>query len=131
MAGVLLQSAGGPAATSPSATAYFNFVAAGGTNATEANTQQPSRSLGVYSNLNVRITSNDVGVSTLRFRMSSVSGSQAVSIAASTTGFFQDSVNTDAPTAGQLVNSMLTAGAGGTGILSRLNSVVFSAGNNN
>ena len=72
------------------------------------------RTPGTASLLTIRILTNDRGASTLKFRKTGVDGAQSVAITASTTGTFQDLVNTDAISSGDLLNWHLLTGAGGT-----------------
>src|SRR4051812_2560844 len=68
---------------------------------TEANTQLPIRVAGAFSKLYCRVSANaNTGTTVLRVRKAAANGNQSVSIASSTTGEFQDTVNTDTVTAG-------------------------------
>ena len=87
-----------------------------GTTATEANTQQPIQAAGTFNNMSVSVQTNTVnGTTTVRFRKGAANGNQTLTVSSSTTGHFQDLVNTDSVTAGNLVNySTVTAGTSGT-----------------
>src|SRR6266542_319419 len=90
----------------------------------EANTGYPTRTLGAYSLLSVRVPVNTaVAATTWTLRVNSADGNEVVSVTALTTGEFIDSVNTDSPTAGQIIAVVSTAAS--TAEISVL-SVVFT-----
>lgn len=95
---------------------------------TEANAQITYRSGGVFSNLSINILTNDRGTSTYRTRKNAGNGSMVVSITG--TGEFEDTVNTDAVTAGEEWNYSMVTGAGGTVFTYRIASVIFNATTN-
>jgi hypothetical protein len=84
---------------------------------TEATGAYTFRTAATLSDLHVSCNTNTVlAASTVYSRIAGASGNLTVSIPASTTGIYDDAVNTDAVAIGQTVNSMITAGAGGTSI---------------
>lgn len=85
------------------------------------------RSPGVYSNAYVRVITNDRGVSTWTVRKNLANGNESVSIGASTTGEFQDSVNTDTVSAADTFNFRLSTGAGGTAFIISTAGISFAA----
>lgn len=87
-----------------------------GPTAAEAGVQAPSRSAGTFSKLYIRVTANDrTATSTLTFRNAGVDGSQQVSIGAGLTGEFMDSSGSDVVAGtGELLNTKLIVGSGGT-----------------
>lgn len=100
-------------------TATRNFRLSAGarisTSGTEANRQTLYRTAGTIRRLYTKILTNDhTGSSTLRSRINSVNGNLLCSIPASTTGEFEDLVNSDAIAVADLVNVQLLIGAGGT-----------------
>lgn len=71
----------------------------------------PQRTLGTYSNLYVNVsTSTSSGIYTVRLRVATANGNLALSVPNNSTGEFQDIVNTDSPTAGQIVCASGTSG---------------------
>ena len=77
----------------------------------ESNSQYPFRAATTLSNMRIRISANTRdGTSTVRTRVNGANGAQSVSIAANTTGTFEDSTNTDTVVAGDLVNYQLAIG---------------------
>lgn len=92
---------------------------------TEARVAMPIRTPGILSNLFVKVTSNDRGASTYTFRKNTANGNMTLSIGASTTGNFQDTTNTDSVVSGDLINTALVTGAGGTSFIIIPSSVVF------
>jgi hypothetical protein len=111
---ILIGRGGTPAA---GATTYPAIAGGGGSAGTEATTAYAFRTATTLSGLHVICTLNTVlAASTVYCRIAGASGNQTVSIPASTTGIYDDAVNTDAVTVGQTVNNIITAGAGGTSI---------------
>lgn len=94
---------------------------------TEAPTQTTVRTAGIYSNLKTLVSSNDRAGSTLRIRINGANGNSAVAITASTTGEFEDAVNTDTFAAGDEVSTALTTGATGTSFIRQSQTVLFTA----
>lgn len=87
---------------------------------TEANTQMKSGIAVTCSNLEINVTSNSVSAaSTLAFRKNAGSGSQSVSVTASTTGVFTDGTHTDSLVATDLINYLFSTGATGTSLVFR------------
>lgn len=67
------------------------------------------------ADLYVRIIGNaTIANSTVRSRINGANGNQIVTIGAGATGVFQDAVNSDALVSGNLANSEVTTGAGGS-----------------
>lgn len=96
---------------------------------TEAHTQLTYRTAGVLSKMLVVVTANDRGASTFRSRKGGANGNM-VNASISGTGEFKDDTNTDTVTAGDLWNSYLVTGAGGTTFISRGSSFQFAASSN-
>lgn len=89
------------------------FSAARESNTTEAISQSRTRAAGTLSNLWFRMTANTCSAaSTFKSRINGANGSISISVNASTTGTFQDSSNSDAIAATDLVDFDFTAGAG-------------------
>jgi hypothetical protein len=83
---------------------------------TEATSQVLQRVSGTFRNLSVNITSNSRAVTdTVVFRKNGADGNQTFPITASTTGVFEDTVNTDTVTAGDLVCYSLRNAASSAG----------------
>jgi hypothetical protein len=101
------------------------FLNGGDSNDIGINTR--CRSAGVYSMLYMNILSNDRGASTFRFRKNSANGNMSLSIGASTSGEFEDILNTDSVTAGDQVCYQVVTGAGGTNFTFQIVSSVFRA----
>lgn len=80
---------------------------------TETNAETINRTSGIYSNLGCHITTNSRGASTYNFRVNGATVNQTLSVGASTTGDFVDTVNTDIISSGDKVDVMITIGAGG------------------
>ena len=82
---------------------------------TEARVQALARDSYTWDKLWVRVSANaTTAASTIRSRINGADGNQVVSIGAGLTGAFEDAVNSDALTTGNLFNTSLVAGAGGT-----------------
>lgn len=94
---------------------------------TEAPAQTPFRSAGTISLMGIRVSANTLsGSSTLTLRKNGGNGNQTVSIGAGLTGYFEDTVNTDAVVAGDQINYQLTSGTG-TSIIFRSIISLFAA----
>lgn len=107
-----------------------DLTAAIGTTA-EASTQYTFRVAGVFSNLYVRVTANaNTATTTVRTRKNTANGAQSISIGSTTTGEFQDIVNTDTITAGDIFNYQSVTGATGGTVTYSLISIVFAATTN-
>lgn len=133
MATVLHQQSGG--ASSNFAAGVVNYYHIGSNQVSndtsvEANRVLLWRSAGVLSNLYILVITNDRGTSTYRTRKATADANLVISITASTTGKFEDNVNTDAVTAGDNWHASLTVGAGGTTFQINPRSVVFTATTN-
>jgi hypothetical protein len=83
------------------------------------------RSAGVHSLLYMNILSNNRGASTFRFRKNSANGNMVLSVGASTTGEFEDVINTDSVVAGDDVCYQVVTGAGGTNFTFQIVSTLF------
>lgn len=82
-----------------------------GLSTTESQTQLTVRDSGTFSNLFVNIDANSANAtSTIRTRKNGVNGNQSVSIPASTTGNFEDAVNSDSVVSGDKVGYAVTYG---------------------
>lgn len=97
----------------------------------ESPVQRTVREPGTYSNLLAYIFVNTISAaSTLRFRKNTANGNQSVSITASTTGTFEDTSNTDAVVAGDVIDTQLTPGGTGTQIRPSTIGLLFDATTN-
>lgn len=127
MAKSLVLNTGNIATIAASATVY-GFISNGSeTHDTEADRDYPIREALTVSRLNVRIRSNDRGASSVTFRKNGADQSLAVSIGASTTGYFEDVSNSVSLTAGDKINYKLVTGAGGTSYFIMGVGVMFEA----
>lgn len=98
-------------------TAYIPIcsVYSGAQNATEANCQQKWPYADTFSKLRVYVSANTANfANTVTFRNNGADGNQTVSITASTTGWFEDTTNSDTIAADDLINWKIV-GAAGTG----------------
>lgn len=87
-------------------------------NGVESNAQLRSDFIHVASNLECFVITNTVtAASTIRFRQNTANGNQVVSIGASTTGYFEDTTNTDIVAAPNEINYQITTGASGTSLI--------------
>ena len=120
--------------TMAASTTRFIFLAcnsrADGDGTTESVRQITYRSAGKFSNLYINILTNDRDASTFRTRVNVGNAAMVVSITGSTTGKFEDNVNTDTVTAAEEWNYSLITGANGTVFTWRTTSVLFSATTN-
>lgn len=133
MAKTLIVNYGNAALSVAASTTNYPFGPGTGvldTSVTEANAQMTWRTAGTCSNLYIRVTSNNVGASTLRTRLNTANGSQSVSIGASGTGEFEDATNSDSIMAGDELGCQLVTGTGGTSFQADVLSVLFSATTN-
>jgi hypothetical protein len=109
---------GDPATNSQSfnTTSYRPLTGNCTTDTTENRTQNTMRSAGTFSGMSANMNSNTINaVTTMRFRKNAANGSQTFTIGSSTTGQFQDLVNTDTVAAGDTVDySFVVAGTSGT-----------------
>lgn len=114
---ITLQRTGKPSTAQAAATTTYYLAGSGPSltaNATESNRQVVVRTAGTTSKLAIMVTANDRAASTLRLRKNTANGNQSAAITASTTGQFEDAVNTDAIAATDVFNYQLVTGAGGT-----------------
>lgn len=112
-AGYMLLNTGYTIGTPPNTTAQRFLPIAGictvGT--TELYSQMKAGSNLAFSQGTVVLSANSTGTSTFRFRKNAANGNQVVSISASSTGVFTDSINTDNTVASDEVCWGYTAGA--------------------
>ena len=95
------------------------FCTAGNTLAPITNAQKIKSGIGfTASGLQTYIKGNTIAAnSTINFQSGGVNGNQSVTIGSSTTGFFQDAVNTDTVGASAEINYACTAGTSGAHII--------------
>ena len=99
--------------TTASTTRYMPIAGRGGlANATEAFDQLTARAAGTLRNLFVRISANARTSTTYRLRKNTANGSMNVVVGASATGYFEDTTNTDAVAAGDVLDYSVTTGTG-------------------
>jgi|ERR1700690_96652 len=100
--------------------------AATNTTAAEASVSTKTNLTATISNLAIFVVTNSVATaSTLKFRKNGSDGNQVVSITGLTTGYFEDTINTDTIASTDLINYSVTTAAGvvnhfGWGTLSSL-----------
>lgn len=88
-----------------------------GTIASEANAYTKYNYSATLSNLFLSVSANThTGTRTINFRKNGANGNQTFTISAGATGYFEDTTNTDAVVANDLVNMQLSGGT--TGVLS-------------
>lgn len=81
-----------------------------------------------FSNLMCYVSSNTLtAASILKFRKNVADGNQSVSIAASTTGYFEDNTHTDSCSVGDEINYCIITGATGTSLVMRYIGVLADA----
>lgn len=96
--------------------------------ASEAPTRGQINSAFTASKLELYLSANTVTAeSTFRLRINGVNGNQVATIAASTTGWFEDVVNTDTIVATDEINYSLTAGATGTSLSLEMAGMLLTA----
>lgn len=89
------------------------------------------RTAGTYTKLYISVPTNTfAGTGTVRFRKNTANGNQSASIPATTTGEFQDSVNSDAVVSGDNVDYLVTTGAGANSFTVYGITTVFTATTN-
>lgn len=124
----------GKVTTSQAASVTTYYYAGSGaittTSTIESNRQAIIRTAGTASKMNIMVTSNDRGASTLKFRKNTADGNQVASITASTTGNFEDATNSDALAATDIIDYQLVTGAGGTAFNFNSISHLFDSGTN-
>lgn len=124
----------GKIATGQAASTTSYYLAGSGPNltasATESTRQVTVRTAGTVSKLAIMVVANDRAASTLRLRKNTANGNQSASITASTTGTFEDAVNTDALVATDVFNYQLVTGAGGSIFNFNAISHLFDSGTN-
>lgn len=98
------------------------------TGSVEAEIEVTARVPGVFSKLSILVFSNSKTTdSFLRFRKNGGNGNQAVTIPASTTGWFEDSSNTDSVSSGDTFCMALTHGVSGSAFTVGACLVTFAA----
>lgn len=99
--------------------------------AVEATVQVTSRNIGTYTKLYISVPTNTfTGTGTVRFRKNTANGNQSASIPATTTGEFQDSVNSDAVVSGDNVDYIVTTTAGANSFTVYGITTIFTAATN-
>jgi hypothetical protein len=100
---------------STSTTARFLPLVSATYDTTESNLQMKSKVTGTFKNLYLNVTGNSVTTSvTVRFRKNSTDGNQVVSVSASTTGVFEDTLDTDNVIPGDLICYAISSTSSGT-----------------
>ena len=94
-------------------TAYIWWSGANPASTTETHYMLKLREAFTFSQLYVKLSANTTGASTIRLRKNGADGNLATSIAASTSGNFSDTTNSDACIATDEVTLQHTWGAGG------------------
>ena len=96
--------------------------------ATEANRQVRWRHASTLSRLGIRVYANGTsGAGTFRTRINGANGSQSVSVTGSTTGYFEDTTNSDSIASGDLVCYQFVGGSGSSYCGSTMSTVVNAA----
>ena len=85
------------------------------------------RTAGVWSNLYIRVVTNDRGAGSLVSRVNGADGAQSVTIGAGATGEMEDTTNSDSVSAGDEINNRLITGSGGTTFIHRVVSSNYQA----
>lgn len=100
----------------PSTTYYFSINGFSNVrDSTEANWQKKRYESGTISNLHIVVTSNGLSSSfPVRLRKNGGNGNEVITVGAGSTGDFEDVTHTDAFVSGDLVNSSIITGIGGT-----------------
>lgn len=96
-------------------------------NGTESVNVLTRRKAGTLSLLYINVITNDRAASTFRTRKSTASANLLASIADSTTGKFEDTVNTDAVAAGDDWHLQIVTGSGGTVFTYKMHGAIFDA----
>jgi hypothetical protein len=97
---------------------------------TEDNVKTTFRTAGTFSNLHCRVTANAAGSNTvITFRVNSTNVNQTLTIGAAATGYFEDTTNTDAITAGQHASIFIDRGGGSVTVV--FVGAYFTASGNN
>ena len=112
-----------PFTFNPSTSAFYSPVGAFDPTTVETRAEYTMRASLTLSNLRLFVSANSItAASTYVLRKNQANGNMSVSIPASTTGAFEDTVNTDAVVSGDEINTLLTTGAGHGGISITVNS---------
>lgn len=99
------------------AVGWFSVVVSGGGDmvaSSESRSQYPHRMAGTFSRLGIRVYANDRGASTLELRKNGSTTAMTVTIPAGQTGWFENTTDSVHFAAGDLINTRLLAGSGGT-----------------
>lgn len=101
---------------SSASTTFGSLMGAAAPDTTEANREYLITTAATFSNLRMFVTSNTVnGTTTITLRINGADANQTLSIAASTTGDFEDTTNNDAVAVNDLVVvQIVTGGSSGT-----------------
>lgn len=113
----VLQQTGRALSGHAASTTFYLFAGSGPSlvnSTTESERQVIVRMIFTASRMYVNVTANDRGASTVRMRKNGANGNEVVAITASTTGKFEDAINTDVFASGDLFNYQLVTGAGGS-----------------
>ena len=118
--------------TIASAITRYSNVSYSAQETTEANAQRLVRSAGTWQELFVHISANATdGTANIRSRINSANGNQLVQVPANTSGFFEDTTNTDSIVSGDLINYSVQTAAGSGNISYRMCSHVAWATSQN
>jgi len=118
------------ASTLTAATTYFFGITGGSignpaTSTQEVRMQYKAGFTCTVSNLKIYLTTNAAtGAGTFDFRIGEVSQTQTISITASTTGLFEDTINSDAVAVGNLITYRVVAGSGGDSATSQVGCMI-------
>lgn len=97
------------------ATRYDSIEGLGLGATTESDAQQRAIVAGTLSQLEIYVQTNTItATSTFSSRVNGAAGNCSVSIAGSTTGWFEDTTHSDAVVSSDLINTKMVGGAGGT-----------------
>lgn len=108
-------------------TRYLPAFAVIDANDTEARAQSLARDSYTLKNMLVKVITNTLtNTATIVSRINGGNGNQTVSIGAAATGTFEDTVNSDSLSSGNLFNSRIVAPAGGTSIILSAISYILS-----
>ena len=125
--------ANGMGGVGASTTRYWSMMTGNpALNATESQTQITYRTGGVLSNLWLYVNSNTTTItaSTLQVRLNAANGNGTISVAAGTTGTFEDTVNTDTIAAGDKLDYSFNNAAASGVVNVTDSSVLFAATTN-
>ena len=119
-------------APAASTTYYMHIAGFAASTTTEASAKCRQRKAGTFKNLCTNVNLNArTTTSTLRTRKNAANGAQSISIGASTTGFLEDTTNTDTVAAGDDFNYSLTTGTGTGGLQCQTEQIDFATTDGN